>query len=166
LTHHHVPTPSHNDQSLTSQLEIGIVHGLVDVLISGGYLGRWQEVYEMILAKFGDRIKAISKVSLRLNQVLKEEITSSDLELQRPQPTIVFDPSGMEDIGGEPVLRQQADRVLCTTEMGLRRVVRQTKENRSCFDSVLLLKPKVALESVVDSMSKHYAAEPVVTIAA
>jgi hypothetical protein len=156
----------HNDPSLILNLERVVVRGLVDILISGGYPGRCQEVHEMVLAKFCDRIKAISKVSLRLNQVFKEEIISSDLELQRPQPTTAFDPSGMEDIGGEPVLRQQADRVLCTTEMGLRRVVRQTKENQSWLDSTLLLKPKVALESVADSMSRHYAVEPVVTIAA
>ncbi|KIM86829.1 hypothetical protein PILCRDRAFT_4707 [Piloderma croceum F 1598] len=155
LTHRHARTLPHDDPTQTSSAEMAVVNDLVDILIIAGYRRHHQEGFEMVSRKFGDKIKAINKASFRLNQVLKEEIISSDLEPVWVSPNISFDPAGMEDFGGEQVRQQQSDRVLCITEMGLQRVVRQIKENRSRPETTLLLKPKVALESVTDSMSKR-----------
>jgi hypothetical protein len=125
---------------------MAMVNSVADVLVMAGYRKYRQKVVQVISGKF----KAINKVSFRLNQAPGEEITSSDLRPVWVSPNLSFDPAGMEDIGGEQDRRQQSDRVLCTTEMGLRRVGRQTKENRSWPETTFLLKPKVALESVTD----------------
>jgi predicted nucleic acid-binding Zn-ribbon protein len=164
LTHRHVRTLPHDDPSLMSSTEIAVVHDLVNILMIAGYQRHQQEGFEMVSRKFGDQIKAIHKASFRLNQVLREEITSSDLEPLWISPNTFFDPSGMEDIGGEQVGLRQSDRVLCITEMGLQRVVRQTKENRSQPETTLLLKPKVALESVTESMSKRTVEDVIVAV--
>ena len=150
LTRHHLQSPYENPGQIPSS-EMAVVHDLVNVLITAGYRGHRQEVVEMVSGKFGDKIRAIKKASLRLSQVVREEVTSSDLEPKWVSPDTSFDPSAMEDIGGEQpeVRRQQSDRVLCITEMGLLRVVGRMKETK------ILLKPKVALESVTDSMSKR-----------
>jgi hypothetical protein len=159
LTRHHCRTLPYDDPGQTSSMGMDVVHDLINVLITAGYQGHRQEVVEMVSGKFGDKIRAINKASLHLNQVLGEEITSCNLSPAWVSPNVAFDPSEMEDIGGEhiPDQRRQRDRVLCITEMGLQRVVghAQTKENRGWLEMALLLKPKVALESVIDSMSRH-----------
>jgi hypothetical protein len=165
LTHRHIRTLPHDDPGQTSSWEMDVVNSLADVLVIAGCSRKYrQKVVQAISGKFGDKIRAINKLSLRLNQVLREEITSSDIEPVWVLPNISFDPAGMEDIGGEQDRRQQSDCVLCTTEMGLERVVRQTKENRSWLETTPLLKPKVALESVTDSMSKRTVEDVIVAV--
>jgi hypothetical protein len=135
----------------------GIVgRGLVDILVAAGHRGTHQEIFGRISTVFRDKVMTIIKASLHLSKVLGEEIISSDLEVVVPRPGVDFDAATMDDIGREHgVGVQKVDRVLCATELGLRRVVKRKKENQNCLDTTLLLKPKCALESVVENMSRH-----------
>jgi hypothetical protein len=124
---------------------------LVDILIVAGYQGKHQAAVKKVFSTFSD---VIINVSLRLNRAIGEEVTSSDFEPVCIELGVLFDPLKMDDVGGDHTSQKTADRVLCTTEIGLQRVERQTKENRSWMETTLLLKPKVALESIVEHMSK------------
>jgi hypothetical protein len=129
---------------LTLQICKVVANSLVDVLIVGGYHKNSTEVFEMIWAKFSDAIKTITKLALRLNQTIGEQVTSCDLEVMCAREDIAFIPEDMEDIGGDHA--STADRILCTTDLGLRQGTKEANGNRK---NVVLLKPKVALESLM-----------------
>ena len=99
----------------------------------------------MIWAKFSNSIKTITNLAFRLNQTIGEQVTSSDLEVMCVRGDVAFFPEDMEDIGGD--YASTADRVLCTTDLGLKQGSREANGNRK---KVLLLKPKVALESLMN----------------
>lgn len=88
----------------------------------------------------------IVSTALHLNRIFGEEITSCDLGTVRVSTGSPFDPATAEDIGGEVGSRKAADVVLCTTEVGLIRTARDAKGAK--VEETLLLKPKVALQSV------------------
>jgi len=92
---------------------------------------------------------------MRVNKIIGEDVTSGDLEILAVPPGTAFDPSSMEDVYNEGALtRSGGTRVLCTTDLGLRKKVRvgTTGEREKQWAVIILLKPKVALESVVDIM--------------
>jgi len=100
------------------------------------------------LNKFRDRIDTIVTAALHLNRVLGEQVTSSDLEIIRYTNGVEFDPTVMEDAEGTDENIQPSEiegTVLCTTELGLRRVIKVAKADANEFQSQILLKPKVAL---------------------
>ena len=99
----------------------------------------------MICTKFSNSIRTITNLALRLNQTIGEGIISSDLEVMCVRGDVAFIPENMEDISGDNA--STADRVLCTTDLGLQQGSRETNGNRK---KVLLLKPKVALESLMN----------------
>jgi predicted nucleic acid-binding Zn-ribbon protein len=154
LTHSYARTMGKEGPEVVESFGKTIATHLVDILIMAGYQGSHQAAVEKVFGTFSDKINVIITASLRLNLAIGEEISSCDLEPMGVQAGDLFDPSKMDDIGGDHGFRKTEDRVLCTTEVGLRRVQKQTKENRSSIETKLLLKPKVALESIVEHMSK------------
>lgn len=67
----------------------------------------------------------------------------------------LFDQAVMDDTS-EGYESKKVDRVLCTTGMGLRRVVKVMEEEgkrkeKTRFRSEILLKPKIVVESVLES---------------
>jgi hypothetical protein len=57
----------------------------------------------------------------------------------------------MEDVNGGG-LKVGVEHVLCTTDLGLQRVVKSSKEGESEWQTSMLLKPKVALESMIEGL--------------
>lgn len=153
MTRKHVQPVVHGEMDLPSYLGPFVARSLADVLLAAGCRGNSQNLSETILGMFGERVKIITTLALRINQVFGTEVTSCDFETVCFPDDILFDPLTMDDINGGRGSPKRVDHVLCTTELGLRRVARETKGERIWLDTMILLKPKVALHSVTDGMS-------------
>lgn len=132
-----------------------VSRNLVDILILAGCEENPESILDMVsgLGSFVDRIDAITKSALRLNQVLGEDFVSCDLSIAFIANDTVFDQEAMDDTSEGHGSRKKVDRVLCTTGMGLKRVVKETKGRRTRFDSEVILKPKIVVESVLASLA-------------
>lgn len=153
LTRNCVQKMVQNASGLEESFNNAVAKKLVDILITAGCQGSYETVLETVSDKFSDKIRIITNASLRINHAIGEEITSSDLEPICTPFGIVFEQAAMVDIGDNHASRKKVDRVLCVTEIGLQRVERQIDGNRSWMKTTLLLKPKVALEAVVDNFT-------------
>ena len=122
---------------------------IAEVLIVAGYRRVAEEVTDEVAQKFGHRINAIVGTALRLNKILGGNITSCDLNLILVSQGSTFNPATAEDIGEGASPQKAADPVLCTTEVGLNRTVRDPKGGKM---ETVLLKPKVALQSVTEGL--------------
>lgn len=141
-------------EELAAFLSGFVAKNLADVLLVAGCAGNIQDIVEMILEMFGERINVITTAALDLNRVLGEEITSCDLETVCEPDRIDFDPLTMEDIGDGHSARRGVSQTLCTTEMGLKRVVKEMEDGEIWWDDRILLKPKVALETLADGLAR------------
>ena len=103
----------------------------------------------------------IVRLALALNWVTGREITSADFEPYIILWDTVFDPTAMEDLSEEPAhlklktSEEEEDHVLCTTDLGLRRIEKLPKAKGGTggdIQTTVLLKPKVALHSVIQSL--------------
>lgn len=146
LSRSHLRASTIGNKDIVSELRGHIFSGLTDILVSADCRLGQREVLETMYSKFGERVDGIIKAALDLNQIIGEEITSSDMEVVTFQGGHLFDPALMDDAGGE-VSSRERDVVLCTTELGLKRQAKEAKGGQ--MDTTLLLKPKVALESAV-----------------
>lgn len=88
-----------------------------------------------------------------------EDVTSGNLEVSSIPPSTPFDQSTMEDVYNENDQHRSGTgkpKVLCTTDLGLRKKtkVATTGDKEKQWVITSLLKPKVALESIVDIMDE------------
>lgn len=119
------------------------------------------DVLNSVQTQFSDRVEVVITLTLDLQQALGEKITSGDLELMWVSGDATFQAKSMDDIGGQDELRKgpgnshAIDRVLCTTELGLVRVVMNEMEREGKGSGLnCLLKTKIALESVTEGMPR------------
>jgi hypothetical protein len=133
-----------------------VIEVVVDILTVAACKENPQHVHNRVMSTFGDRIRLVANLALRLNQALGEQITSSDLEIVYIGEGIGFDSTLMVDICNDHPRRNQAShgRVICTTELGLRQVEKETKADRGRFNEKILLKSKVALDSVANNIAR------------
>ena len=94
----------------------------------------------------------LEKAALQLKMALKEGVTSVDIEAFYISTRAQFDPTNMDDAYGdsrkETRNRGDGGRIMCTTDMGLRRVLTKRSVDgkaQSYYD--VILKPKVVLTS-------------------
>ena len=153
LTRSHVRLLRDGGPGITLQLSKDIIaNNLADVLIAGGSHESSKKVLEMVSARFNDGITTVANLALRLNRTIGEEVTSCDLGVVYVPEGVAFVPEDMEDIGGENGAHpSKADKVLCTTDLGLQQGAKGADGNRI---SVLLLKPKVVMKSLTQNMSR------------
>ena len=147
LTHNHIQPLFHSKMDSVSFLLPLISKNIAEVLIVAGYRRVAEEVTDEVAQKFGHRIRAIVGTALRLNKIFGENITSCDLNLMLVSEGSPFNPATAEDIGEGASPQKTADLVLCTTDVGLNRSVRDSKGGKM---ETVLLKPKVALQSVTE----------------
>lgn len=107
----------------------------------------------MVTSKFGERVYSIIDAAVNVHRMLGEGITSGDFEVVTCKGGVTFDPVSMEDTVSDVPFSGERSVVLFTTEMGLKRESRGVKEGHMMKESSILLKPKVALESVVAQFS-------------
>lgn len=153
LTRGNMPRKQRDEPQLTSLLTTKILSGLVDILLAAGCNASQAELVTALSSKFGDKISFLVTLAVRVNKIVGEDVTSGDLEVLAVPPASLFDPASMEDVYNEASSGTGA-RVLCTTDLGLRKRVRvfMTGEKEKQWALTTLLKPKVALESVVEIM--------------
>ncbi|KZP28389.1 hypothetical protein FIBSPDRAFT_679257, partial [Athelia psychrophila] len=149
LSRSHLRLLSAGDKDALPHIRKFVCGGLADILIRAKCQLSPLGAVEALTSTFGDRIYAIIDAALNINRILGEEITSGDFEIVACQGGVAFDPTSMEDVAPDVPLHDERNIVLCTTEMGLRRESWEVKDGQRVQEITLLLKPKVALESVL-----------------
>ena len=128
-----------------------IAEDLVNVLIVCG-LSTSNSKYQIIIQDIKHRMSLLEKAALQLKVALKEGVTSVDIGPFYISTGAPFDPTNMDDAYGdsrnETRNRGDGERIMCTTDMGLRRVLTKRSADgqvQSYYD--VILKPKVVLAS-------------------
>jgi len=161
LTRTHVHSMLHGDADASLDLVPHIAHALVDVLLVAGLKATQEHINEEVMAKFGEKLTVIARAALALNLAIGKDITSADLEPIMVSWDTVFDSAVMADINDDERLKAGVEHVLCTTDLGLQRVVKSSKEGEPAWEtSSLLLKPKVALESMIEGLQDVISESP------
>lgn len=149
-----------NGLDISSSLRSNILGIIRDVLLVAGCTAYPLIIQEELGSKLSERMSALINLTIRLRQALGEEITSGDLHVTWIPSDVEFDPATMEDIGGQGLARIRQDRkkerVLCTTELGLQRLVRAGPRGyERSWHKTDLLKTKVALLSITEGMASY-----------
>ncbi|KAF7982967.1 hypothetical protein HWV62_24552 [Athelia sp. TMB] len=141
------------DESHLANIRKHICTGFTDILTTANCQSKdLSGMFEAVTEGFGDRVNTIVEVALHINRVMGE-ITSGDMETVIWPRGVIFEPKAMDDAGGEAFSHEEEAIVLCTTELGLRKATQEGKGGLSARESTLLLKPKVALETLVAQMA-------------
>lgn len=137
-----------DDAQLCSAAASKIVAGLADILLVAGCDGTRLQLCDALKQKFSEKISLLAKSGMRINKLI---INSTDrgLDVVVIKPATVFDSTCMDDgyDDGERDKNTANNRVLCPTDIGL--LQRSKGPNGGVR---ILLKPKIALESVVDNL--------------
>ncbi|KAG1734628.1 hypothetical protein EDB19DRAFT_1638878 [Suillus lakei] len=144
--------PNHEESQLTTLAIAHLAGRFSNIMLAAGCSVAPDVLRASVEKKLSDRIVLLFKLALQLNKVVMEEITSADLKTVTMPTGIAYSAEQMEDayVDGDPATG--GVRVLCTTDLGLSRVTRMATSGDKQWDNKLLLKPKVALETVVNSM--------------
>jgi hypothetical protein len=128
-----------------------IIDMSTSILAVAGFGDNCSHIKEILVSKFRGSIESIVHLSFRLARAIGEEITSAEVHAVCIPGRVAFDPTAMEDGQGSIIDgdRQVEERVLCTTHLGIRKWEKITKNEEERWERVDILKPKVALESMV-----------------
>lgn len=156
LTRAHAQKVALREGDLHATMISHISDTLVIILVAAGCTKSYEEAYRIFTQKFGERISNVVKMASRLNKAMGEEVTSADLWPINAILGAKFDKATMDNFEphGED-LEEKA--VLCTTALGLQRSEKVVREDVVEFKTTILLKPKVALESVADALERDEA---------
>lgn len=154
----------HGDADLSAIIVPRLAAYLVDILIVAGLQASEAGVHDVIMQSFEENMTVVVRQALALNWVTGRDITSADLEPSMELWETAYDPANMEDVHAEPAHSKtksaeesvKEDHVLCTTDLGLRRIVKLSKDKSATegedMQTSVLLKPKVALHSVIEGL--------------
>jgi hypothetical protein len=106
-----------------------------------------------LMNKLGDRLGEVGKLAYQLNIALGELVTSGNMDVTTTPCEAAFDPTTMEDSLGYPLTEGKRNIVLCTTELGLRKSEKVSGEGGVWWSETVLLKPKVALDSLLENLA-------------
>lgn len=120
-----------SDDTVQAEMEVYISKNLMDALVVSGWR-KTQFSTKEFLAKSRERLGQIVKSALRLNMALGD-----NWEVIAVHAGEHFDTDKMEDAYGKEE-SQREDRVVCTTDMGLRMAA-----------GSVVLKPKIVLRSML-----------------
>ncbi|THG96742.1 hypothetical protein EW026_g5139 [Hermanssonia centrifuga] len=144
-------------------IEADILGQIRDILVTSGVCGDAQSIHRSVSRTFGAKIKDIVNRSGGVSKAIAEDVASAYLQVIAPHSGVIFSSDCMEDEYGESRgdAREQSNdketRTLCTTQLGLRRCETQntsTGKGDNEFNTVVLLKSKVALESIKQEMMR------------
>ncbi|KAH7929505.1 hypothetical protein BV22DRAFT_1002424 [Leucogyrophana mollusca] len=155
LTRAHIQQAQHDEAQRIASLVNAIVSGLADILLAAGCSAPVEELREALKKRFNEKIAVMVELAMRINRVIGEDVTSGNLEVVAISSAAPFDKATMEDAyedGRADLKASDNNRVLCPTDLGLRRLTRISTIGQSQWEEKLLLRPKVALESVVDNV--------------
>lgn len=143
---------NHEESQLIASITPHLVGHFSNIMLVAGCSVAPEILYASVDKKLSDRIVLLFKLALQLNKIVMEEITSADLRIATVPFETIYSAEQMEDAYADGDPATGGVRVLCTTDLGLRRITRLTTSGENQWDDKLLLKPKVALKTVVDSM--------------
>ncbi|KAF8131809.1 hypothetical protein EV363DRAFT_1164450 [Boletus edulis] len=158
LTRAHVPSTSLDDSQLAFQIATKIISGLGDILLTTGCTAPKADITSALTSKFAEKLASLVSLAMRVNKIVGEEVTSGDFDVLAVPPATAFDMSTMEDSYDDgrsaKAKGKNMSRVLCATDLGLRKKTRVGMTGDKQWETKILLKPKVALESVVEIMDE------------
>ena len=133
-----------------------ILDTLVDILLASGCEGPRSYVCDKLTKKFGHRLSVIATLAIGLNKAIGEDTMSCTMTALSIPHSVEFTPRFMEDAYDETQkqLTSQSSKVLCTVELGLQKDEKDTNGDRG--SATVILKPKVALESLTDDMQQRH----------
>ncbi|KAF9650964.1 hypothetical protein BDM02DRAFT_3111268 [Thelephora ganbajun] len=140
-----------NPDGIRRRFIMHISDSLADVVLCAGIHNKHDQMSETIIRMAGDRISTVVEMALKLNRMLGEEVTAADVETTWAHAQDIFDPNWMEDdYGNWKSYGARMDlKVMCTTDLGLRRLVKA--DNEVGWVDTVLVKPKVILEEILSS---------------
>ncbi|OAX35717.1 hypothetical protein K503DRAFT_696473 [Rhizopogon vinicolor AM-OR11-026] len=146
--------PSHEESQLIAQVTSHLAERFANIMLAARCSASPDVLRASAEKKLSDRIVLLFKLATQLKKIIMEEITSTDLRTVTISGGVVYSAEVMEDayVDGDPA--PGGVRVLCTTDLGLNRTTRLATSGETQWDNKLLLKPKVALETVVNSMDE------------
>ena len=131
--------------------------GLCDILLAAGCTASKPDITSALWSKFGEKVHHFVSLAGQVNKIVSAGIVSEDFELLVIWPDTVFDERAMEDAydNGDRVQEVEGEReqlVLCATELGLlqRMMVGSSSGRKGRSSELIVIKPKVALVSVID----------------
>ncbi|GLB37970.1 hypothetical protein LshimejAT787_0410210 [Lyophyllum shimeji] len=146
-------TRTHIPRMAEQELAMYFIDAFVNILLAAEVTQHPSELHEAIESRFAKRISIIVKGAERLRRAIGEEVTSCDFEIAYVSHESPFDPAQMDDTfaSGFDTGRDEPEPVLCTTELGLARVVKVPGKVGQ-WEETVLLRPKIALKSGIDEM--------------
>ena len=140
---------------MSSRLVPSVFDAIVDALLVAGCQGTTNQIRQRLTARFSMKMTVLTTMSLRLNEVIGEEITSCELKAISMPYGVAFSARTMDDgydDGKWHGLPSESPQVLCTTELGLQKEVKRYDDEKVSWQRVVLAKPKVSLESLTNGM--------------
>jgi hypothetical protein len=125
-------------------------NNFTNILVVAGCKETPPQIHEMITTKFMEGLVKISRLAIRINKARGEDITSCEIEAAFLFPTVVFNPSTMDDAFGRVCAAEEP--ILCTTDLGLVCAVKVDGAGELRWKETILLKPRVLLESGLEEM--------------
>ncbi|KAJ8585545.1 hypothetical protein M405DRAFT_405821 [Rhizopogon salebrosus TDB-379] len=137
-----------DDALLCSAAASKIISGLADILLVAGCNATRSQLCDALKQKFSQKISLLAKSGLRINRLISNSCDQG-LDVVVIKPATAFDATCMDDAydDGDHDKDIANNRVLCPTDIGL------WQRPKGVYAGVrILLKPKIALESVVDNL--------------
>ncbi|EIW80669.1 hypothetical protein CONPUDRAFT_82793 [Coniophora puteana RWD-64-598 SS2] len=141
-----------------------LLDGLAHILLAARCTTPPGDVKRALADKYTHRFALLAGLALDVNRVIGEDVTSSEYEVLAVKSGVVFERGEMEDAYDDGHSHSHshshsagngsAAKVLCPTDLGLVQRTKLAGGREGRWDVKVLLKPKVALESVVDFMDE------------
>ncbi|KAG9308571.1 hypothetical protein JVU11DRAFT_11675 [Chiua virens] len=104
LTRAHVPSTPFDDSQIAFQIATKIISGLSDILLTTGCPTPKSDLISGFSSKFSEKLSFLVALAMRVNKIVREEVTSGDFEVLAIPPGTAFDVATMDDsyANGEP----------------------------------------------------------------
>ncbi|KAF5374604.1 hypothetical protein D9615_008994 [Tricholomella constricta] len=132
---------------------------LTDILMVAGIQDEATVGTRILFKRFYENLERVVDGALKLRTAVGEDITCMDIVPLTVGPGSPFDDRNMDDVeadvgdaAGDVLMADDADRVLCTIELGLA----QTCKGPSGTYQDILLKPKILRRSALSSLENNW----------
>ncbi|KAF8552718.1 hypothetical protein OG21DRAFT_91494 [Imleria badia] len=137
-------------------VDMTIISGFSDILLAAGCTASKSDITSALWSKFGENIHHFVSLAGEVNKIIGVGVISEDFAVLVVVPDAIFDERMMEDSydDGDRVQGkgERKETVLCATDFGLmqRIMVEAGSGQMEKPSESIVIKPKVALASVVD----------------
>lgn len=136
-------------QEAIADLHVRLNTCVAEILFLSGAAGTAREILDVVQTLHAERLRSFLGTCLELNKAVGEDIVSADFEVIAVDCGSHFEKETMKDEWNSTVSEGAAGTVLCTIAVGLRRT---EKQDNGDLRAVALLKPGVALDSIVSEL--------------